>query len=84
MRRAGGLDWSLRFPSSPRTIQGMKSWPGERERDAASVWRLAGSLGLGLGGAKVMLNSREAVMRVGRMDLLRRESEGFLKKVSWW
>lgn len=29
---------------SPRIIQGMKSWPGGREREAGSFRRLAGKL----------------------------------------
>ncbi|CAK7357418.1 unnamed protein product [Dovyalis caffra] len=44
----------------------MKWWPRgrEREREAASHWRFAGSLGFGLGAAKAMLNLKEEAMRV--------------------
>lgn len=46
---AGGWDWTLSLPSSPRTIQGMKS-----------CWKAAlprGEEGVGLGGANEMSNS---------------------------
>lgn len=46
---AGGWDWTLSLPSSPRTIQGMKScWKAVLPR---------GEEGVGLGGANEMSNS---------------------------
>lgn len=51
----GGSDWSLRLPSSPRTIHGMRSGPsGSFEASGSGL-----GLGLGLGGAKEMVNSME-------------------------
>lgn len=47
----GGSDWSLRLPSTPRTIHGMRSGP-------SGSFEASGS-GLGLGGAKEMVNSME-------------------------
>lgn len=48
---AGGWDWTLSLPSSPRTIQGMKScWK-------APPLLPRGEEGVGLGGANVMSNS---------------------------
>lgn len=84
-KRAGGCDWSLRLPSSPRTIHGMMSWPPRASGSGSAESGL--SLGLGLGGAKVMLNSREEeeeevereqVMR-GSVRMGMRESEGLEK-----
>lgn len=54
------------MPSSPRTIQGMKNWPlggrgGEESEESrtTSVLRFGGGLGLGVGGANLMLNCKE-------------------------
>lgn len=52
-RLGGGSDWSLRLPSSPRTIHGMRSGP------SGSFEASGSGLGLGLGGAKEMLNLME-------------------------
>lgn len=54
-RRAGGCIWSLRLPSSPRTIHGMMSWPPDSGSESENGSGSEG-LGLGFGGAKEMLN----------------------------
>ncbi len=89
-RRAGGCIWSLRLPSSPRTIHGMMSWSPESVNGSGSE-----DLGLGFGGAKEMLNccegSEEVMMRGSvrkglrvreGLDLERSEDERWWKEES--
>lgn len=71
---AGGWDWTLSLPSSPRTIQGMKScWKAVLPR---------GEEGVGLGGANEMSNSigsEERAQRRVRMGRKRGERESPLQ-----
>lgn len=84
-RRAGGCIWSLRLPSSPRTIHGMMSWPPDSGSESENGSGSEG-LGLGFGGAKEMLNcggeeeEEEEVMMRGSVRKGLRVREGLEKR----
>ena len=72
-RRAGGCIWSLRLPSSPRTIHGMMSWPPDSGSESENGSGSEG-LGLGFGGAKEMLNCGGEEEEEGSEEVMMRGS----------
>ncbi|BAT94505.1 hypothetical protein VIGAN_08111500 [Vigna angularis var. angularis] len=76
-RLGGGSDWSLRFPSSPRTIHGMRSGPSGSLK--TSGWGSGSGLGLGLGldlgGAKEMLKLMEEEKEHVRRGRVRKDAK---------
>lgn len=74
-RRAGGCIWSLRLPSSPRTIHGMMSWPPDSGSESENGSGSEGlGLGLGFGGAKEMLNCGGEEEEEGSEEVMMRGS----------